>query len=174
LPKISGKKVLLIAAPCDFRDEELFETKSEIDASGAETTIASKRAGTITGMLGGKANATLALSDAAPGDYDAVVFVGGSGSAAYFNDRDALNIAKEAAGKGKVLAAICIAPSILANAGVLRGKKATAFGSEAPNLRAKGANYTGQPVTVDGKIITASGPGAAKEFGRKIADALAK
>ena len=174
MPKISGKKVLLVVAPGNFSDEELFETKAELEAAGAETAVASKKTGTITGTLGGKASATLALSDVAPGDYDAVVFVGGSGSAAYFNDRDALNIAKEAAGKGKVLAAICIAPSILANAGVLRGKKATAFGSEAPNLRAKGASYTGQPVTVDGKIITGNGPGAAKEFGRKIAEALAE
>ena len=174
MPKISGKKVLLIVAPGGFRDEELFETKAELEAAGAATAVASKKTGTITGMLGGKASATLALAEASASDFDAVVFIGGGGSSVYFNDSAAHALAKEAAGQGKILAAICIAPSILANAGLLHGKKATCFSSEASNLRAKGANYSGQPVTIDGKIITANGPGAAKEFGRKIAEALAQ
>jgi len=43
--------------------------------------------------------------------------------------------------------------------------------SEAGNLRDKGAEYTGDDVTRDGKLITANGPGAAAEFGAKIAEA---
>ncbi|MCX6798856.1 MAG: DJ-1/PfpI family protein [Candidatus Diapherotrites archaeon] len=174
LPNISGKKVLFIIAQQNFRDEELFEPKAVLEAAGASTTIASKKAGSATGMLGGKANASLALSDVSPGDFDAIIFVGGGGSSVFFNDPAAHDLAKEAAAQGKILGAICIAPSILANAGLLRGKKATAFSSEAQNLRDNGAGYTGQPVTVDGKIITGSGPAAAKEFGKKIAEALAE
>jgi len=56
-------------------------------------------------------------------NYDAVVFVGGGGATEYFNDSIAHKIVKESIAKGKVLAAICIAPNILANAGVLKGKK---------------------------------------------------
>ncbi len=174
LPKISGKSVLFIIPPADFRDEELFETKAAIEAAGGTAAIASTKTGPILGMLGGKANAAIELSKASAADYDAVVFIGGGGSAVYFNDETAQSIAKEAAAGGKVVGAICIAPSILANAGLLDGKNATAFSSEAQNLRAKGANYTGQPVTVDGKIITGNGPAAAKEFGKKIVEALAK
>ncbi|MDP2974442.1 MAG: DJ-1/PfpI family protein, partial [Candidatus Diapherotrites archaeon] len=165
--------VLLIIAPSNFRDEELFDTKTELEKAGAATTIASKQTGTITGMLGGTAEATLSLSAVKVSDYDAVVFIGGSGASAYFNDSTAQKIAKDAAAQGKVLAAICIAPSILANSGLLQGKNATAFSSESGNLQSKGANYTGSAVTVDGKIITANGPAAAKQFGKEIVKALA-
>jgi protease I len=173
MPTISGKNVLLIIAPSNFRDEELFDTKAELEKAGAATVIASRQTGTITGMLGGKANATLSLSSVKASDFDAVVFIGGSGASAYFNDSTAQKIAKDAAAQGKVLAAICIAPSILANAGLLQGKNATAFSSESGNLQSKGANYTGSAVTVDGKIITANGPAAAKQFGKEIVKALA-
>ncbi len=172
MPTISGKNVLLIIAPSNFRDEELFDTKVELEKAGATTVIASRQTGTITGMLGGKANATLSLSAVKVSDYDAIAFIGGSGASAYFNDSTAQRIAKDAAAQGKVLAAICIAPSILANAGLLQGKDATAFSSESGNLQSKGANYTGSAVTVDGKIITANGPSAARQFGNKIAAAL--
>ncbi len=173
MPTISGKNVLLIIAPSNFRDEELFDTKAELEKAGATTIIASRQTGTITGMLGGTAKATLSLSAVKASDFDAVVFIGGGGASAYFNDSTAQKIAKDAAAQGKVLAAICIAPSILANAGLLQGKNATAFSSESGNLEANGANYTGQAVTVDGKIITANGPAAAKQFGKEIVKALA-
>jgi protease I len=62
----------------------------------------------------------------------------------------------------------------LANAGVLSGRRATVFSSEAGKLKAKGAEYTGAKVERDGKIITGSGPEAAEEFGRAIVKALAE
>ena len=83
-----------------------------------------------------------------------------------------MKIARDAVVQGKVLAAICIAPSILANAGVLEGVEATSFPSEKGNLIAKGANYTGADLTVDGNTITANGPGAARKFGNAVVDAL--
>lgn len=68
--------------------------------------------------------------------------------------------------------AICIAPVTLANAGILEGKRTTAFPSVESDLKARGANYTGNPVERDGKIITGSGPEAATEFGKTIVAAL--
>ncbi|MHC4062693.1 MAG: DJ-1/PfpI family protein, partial [Planctomycetota bacterium] len=73
---------------------------------------------------------------------------------------------------GKVLAAICIAPVVLANAGLLNGVRATSFLSERETLQVAGAEFTGAPVERDGLIITASDPSAANLFGRAIADAL--
>jgi len=63
---------------------------------------------------------------------------------------------------------------ILTNAGILKGKKATAHPSEADKLRAGGVEYTGKSVEKDGNIITASGPTAAREFGAELAKALNK
>jgi protease I len=170
---LAGKKVLMIVAPKNFRDEELLRPKEILEKAKANVTIASKGVKTAKGMLGSSVSVDLDLSQVNVKDYDAVVFVGGTGAEIYFNDSQALKIAKEAYEQGKVVAAICIAPSILANAGILERKKATAFPSEASNLEANGSIYTGEAVTVEGRIITAKGPEAAVQFGNSIAKALA-
>ena len=169
---IKKKWALLIIAPKNFREEELFEPKAVLEKAGVKTVIASRKSGTIIGVGGETAKASISLDDVDVKNYNAIIFVGGPGASAYFNDAKARQIAKEAVEGGKVVAAICIAPSILANTGLLKGKKATAFSSQAENLHEKGANYTGKTVTVDGKIITANGPDAAKKFGEAIAKAL--
>jgi len=170
--KADGKKILFIIAPSDFRDEELFDTQNVLEEAGAKTFIASRQTGEITGAMGGGVKATIPMAEAKIDYFDAIVFVGGSGAAEYFDDPIAHRMAKEAFAKGKILAAICIAPSILANAGLLKGKNATCFSSEAENLKEKGANYSGLAVTRDGNIITANGPEAARAFGEEIVEAI--
>jgi len=165
-------KVLMIIAPRNFRDEELFQPKEELEKTGNSVTIASTTTDIATGMLGGTAKPDLTINNVDVDDYDAVVFVGGTGSSVYFKDPRAHEIARTANEKGKLIGAICIAPSTLANAGLLRGKKATSYPSEKNNLRSKGANFTGNPVEKDGNIITATGPSSAREFGRTIAKSL--
>ncbi|MDI6884659.1 MAG: DJ-1/PfpI family protein [Hadesarchaea archaeon] len=168
-----ASKALLIIAPENFRDEELLHTKEELERAGAETTIASSKTGEARGMLGARVTPDIKLDQVKVDDYDVVVFVGGSGSAVYFNDKRAISIAREAFSKGKKVCAICIAPVILANAGVLKGKRATAFPDDSvPKIKSKGATYTGKPVEADGNVITADGPASAREFGRTIAKAL--
>lgn len=164
---------MMVIAPENFRDEELFYTKEELERAGAEVTIASSTTGEARGRLGARVKPDLKLDRVKVDEYDAVIFVGGTGSEVYFNDRRALSIASEAFRKGKVTCAICIAPVILANAGVLKGKRATVWnGDYIEKIESKGATYTGKPVEVDGKVITANGPQAAREFGRAIARAL--
>lgn len=164
--------VLMVIAPQNFRDEEFFQPREELEKAGARVTVASRSKGVCGGMLGGRVTADISLNDAKGADYDAVVFIGGGGSSVYFNNPQALQLVKDAYAAGKVVAAICIAPVILANAGLLKGKKATCFSSEQGSLRAKGADYTGKGLTIDGKIITADGPGSAREFGKAIVRAL--
>lgn len=161
-------KVLIIIAPNNFRDEELLEPKRLFEAGGFKVTIASKGVSTATGMLGAKVKVDLDISSIKPSDYDAVVFVGGAGAKIYFNDPVALSIAKEAVKSHKVVGAICIAPSILANAGLIKGKKATSFPSEKSNLELKEAVYSSSDVVTDSKIVTACGPAASGEFGKAI------
>ncbi len=169
---VSGKKVLMVIAPENFRDEEFAEPKEIFEGSSAEVTVASKGVKKAKGKLGATADVDIDIGEADADDYDAVVFIGGPGSSVYFEDPVALNLAEKAYNAGKVTAAICIAPSILANAGVLDGKKATCFKSESENVESKSAGYTGDPVTIDGKIVTANGPDAAKRFGEEIVKLL--
>jgi protease I len=175
LPDINGKKALLVIAPSNFRDEEYFETRKVLEESGAAVTTASKSAGHVKGMLGRTATAELALDDVTAPDYDAVVFIGGNGAQAYFDDSRAIEIAVKAFEAGRVVAAICIAPVILANAGILNGKRATCYDGEfASKLEAGGAEYTAESIARDDMIITADGPASARDFGAEIVKALAE
>lgn len=171
---LEGKSVLMIIARQRFREEELAEPRAVLEGAGAELTIASSAIGDCVGMPGGmrvRAEATIDKVD--PAGYDAVVFVGGPGASEYFDSPTAHRIAVEAHEAGKLVCAICIAPATLANAGLLRGKKATAYPSVKDQLVSGGADYTGAGVEVDGLIITADGPGSATRFGEAIRDALA-
>jgi protease I len=163
-------KILMIIASSDFRDEEYSVPRAIFEKAGYSVTVACSSLAESTGMLGMKVKPNITLDKANVDEYDAVVFVGGIGAKEYFADPTAHKIATATFAKGKVLAAICIAPNILANAGLLKCKKATC--NDSANLIKKGAIYTGKPVERDGKIITGSGPKAAKEFAETIFGSL--
>ncbi|MBN3033290.1 MAG: DJ-1/PfpI family protein [Candidatus Saganbacteria bacterium] len=163
-----GRKALMIIAFEHFRDEEYAEPKKVLEDAGFAVTTASVKTGTAKGKYGMEAPVDIALKDVKAEDYDTVVFVGGPGSHGYFNDPAAQAIAREAHDAGKIVAAICAAPSILANAGLLKGRAATGFPDQGPNLKAKGARFTGRGLEIDGNIITADGPAHAGEFGEAI------
>jgi protease I len=166
-----NKKVLMVIAPVDFRDEEYFETRKILEDAGNKVTVVNSTGQASKSMFGKVVKPDKAFHDVNAKDFDAIIFVGGSGSSVYFDNQNALNLVREFSKSDKIVAAICMAPSILANAGILNGKRATAFPSEKDNINAVGT-YTGKLVEVDGKIVTGNGPMAAKEFGKKIADAL--
>lgn len=171
---LARKNILMVVAPENFRDEELQEPKEIFEDSGASITIASKDTNSATGMFGAVVTVDKNISEIEVDNYDAVVFVGGSGASIYFDDKTALEISKEAYQEGKIIGAICIAPSILANAGLLEDKDVTSFPSEKENLEDHGANYTDSNVEVDGKIITGKGPEFASDFGQKVKEVLSQ
>ncbi|MCX8007539.1 MAG: DJ-1/PfpI family protein [Coriobacteriia bacterium] len=165
-------RVLMVVAPQQFRDEEYEHPREVLLRRGAVVVTASTVAGECLGRFGAVAHAEVALADVDPSDYDAVVFVGGAGSAVFFDDERAHTLAHAVADAGGVVAAICIAPSTLARAGLLRDRRATAFPTQKDDLIAHGAEWSDGPVEIDGRIITGNGPDAAREFGTAIADAL--
>ena len=171
---LSNKTILMVIAPSDFRDEELFVPKEFFEKNGAEIVIASEKKGTARGMLGGTAPVDLSVTEVDISDYDAVVFVGGSGIESHklYENEAYLKLATDASSSEKVIGAICLGPMVPAGAGILSGKDATVFESGAAYITGKGANYTGAGVTRDGRIVTGEGPHAAEEFARMVAGAL--
>ncbi|MBI4041206.1 MAG: DJ-1/PfpI family protein [Deltaproteobacteria bacterium] len=168
------KKVLMVIAPKDFRDEEFEEPYTILKEHNVAVTVASTTPQPAKGMLGLIVKPDKALKDVNMKNYDALVFVGGSGAKTYFDDATCHTLAKTASEQKKLVSAICIAPSILANAGLLKDKTVTCWESEAQNMKSKGAHYTGKPVEEDGLTITGVGPQAAKEFGEAILRNLTK
>lgn len=169
------KKILMIIAPENFRDEELFVPKRIFEEAGASVEIASSRSGPIRGMLGGTATPDLLLAEAGAEKYDAIVVVGGSGSPAHLWPDETLHrLLREADRQRKIIGAICLAGAALARAGLLNGRSATIYktrDSLDEYLRV-GAIYDSRDVVVDDRYVTASGPRVAREFGETIVEWL--
>lgn len=162
-------KVLLIVAQDGYKDKEYLDIKAALTDNDVKVSTASQTKEKAKGVDGGEVDPDFALADVKLDGFDGIVFIGGEGAADYFTDKDALRLAKKAAAADKLVAAICIAPTILANAGLLKKIRATAFASEKKALEKAGAKFTGASIETQGKIITANGPDAAEEFGEKIA-----
>ena len=91
--------------------------------------------------------------------YDAFIIPGGSWNPdALRAEPKVISLIGEATKAGKVVAAVCHGPWILSDAGVLKGKQATAWWSIRPDLENAGATYLDQPVVVDGNIVTSRAP----------------
>ena len=172
-----AKKVAMIIAFENFKDEEYFVPKEVLERAGIEVVTVSNSKGTAQGVSGGQALVNISLDELKIADYDGMVFVGGPGCLKNLDNQTSYQVAQETVNHDKVLAAICISPVILAKAGVLKGKKATVWSSALDKgpiktLQENGAIYQDQKVVVDGQIITGNGPGAAEEFGQVIVQAL--
>lgn len=113
------------------------------------------------------------IDEALAEDYDMVVLPGGlPGSDHLRDDSRVQELLKKMANSGKFTAAVCAAPKALAKAGLLDGKKATAFPGLLESLNLDRTQVTGDPVTVDGKVITGRGPGSAQQFALELIEAL--
>jgi protease I len=172
MKKLDGKKVLMVIAKSRFRDEEYAEPRKILEGEGATVTVVSSSLDVAVGMLGLKVKPDVLIAAVQEKDYDGIVFVGGGGAAEYFNSPVAHKLAQSFFTHGKLTSAICIAPATLANAGVLTGKRATAFPSSEAALKTKGAVLTRADVVADGTVVTGVGPEAAKKFGEKLVEVL--
>jgi protease I len=172
---LKDKKILIVIAPQNFRDEEFTEPKAAFERLGAKVEVASTQLGTAKGMLGLEAKIDLLIVNANPNDYSAIVIAGGIGSKQYlWSDKNLQELVKQFQYRNKVVAAICLSPAILAKAGLLNGREATAYpDSEAMQiLRDNGAIYSDKSVIISDKIVTARDPESAKEFAAAVINLL--
>lgn len=169
-----SKTVLIVLAHNNFRDEEYKAVREKLEKTGAKITVTSTIKNGAMGTMGLKLNPDLLIDEVNPDEYDAVVFIGGSGASQYWHDVKAHDIAKAAAAKNKVIGAGSHAPVTLAVAGLLNGKNVTGHITVYEKLQVQGAKYTGKKVEMDGNIITCTGANAAKQFAEVLAEAIAK
>lgn len=167
-------KVVIIIAQNDFQEDELETPKRVLETNGYRVAVASRSPHEAVGMRGSRVMPDMTIDILDVEDYAGVIFAGGSGASEYWDDPVAYAIARETVRAGKVLGAICFGPVTLANAGVLKGKAATVWPSEASRLEAGGALYRKTAVQVDGTIVTADGPSSANEFALAFLEALSR
>lgn len=173
----SSFRILMIVAPEDFTEQEYFETRRIFDQAKAKVTVASIEKGIALGHDGARIKVDAAIRELAPEQFEGIVIVGGMGAVNSLSKSESLrNLLRAACDQHKVVAAICIAPLILAKAGLLRNKQATCYsaGPIIAELTRNGAIYKNEDVLQAERIITANGPEASAAFGKRILEELAK
>lgn len=153
-----------------FEDIEAVSIIDVLRRGGVKVvTAAVDGAPTVLSSHGVRLSVDAAFADVAEADYDAIILPGGPGT-----DRlkvpavlERLQRQKE---EGRLICAICAAPLVLVEAGVLdEGQHVTCYPTCIPDLDRPSANV---PVVADGNVITGQAPGAALLFALVVLQAL--
>jgi len=156
------KRILCLLVP-GFEEIETIAPVDLLRRAGAEVVLASVNGDLlVAGGRGVVLQANVTLAEVVEQSFDLLFIPGGPGVDALREDGRAAQLAKTYAQAGKPVAAICAAPTVLADAGLLAGKRFTAHFSvhaELPGVLA------GERVVKDGNLITSRGAGTAVEFG---------
>jgi protease I len=171
------KRILFVIVD-DFRDEEFEAPWRALETAGHRLTVASLAPGTIEGMLGMRVEATRSIEDIQAADFDLLLIPGGDGTPRLRASEAMLNLVRDFVAQGKLICAICWAPTILARAGVLAGRRATVCKIADPEagpdmeahqvLQAHDVHFVDAPLVQDGAFITANGPSAAEAFAQAV------
>jgi 4-methyl-5(b-hydroxyethyl)-thiazole monophosphate biosynthesis len=162
-------KVLVILAE-GFEEIEAVTPIDLLRRSGVEVTVAGLAPGIhVTGRSGITLHADTPLAAVETADFDAVLLPGGPGVKLLRADPRVAAIVRRHADAGRWIAAICAAPLVLHDAGLLAGRRYTAHPSAAGELIAILAD---ERVVEDGRLITSRGAGTSADFGLHLAGCL--
>jgi 4-methyl-5(b-hydroxyethyl)-thiazole monophosphate biosynthesis len=164
-------KVAVIFAD-GFEEVEAMAIVDVLRRAEINVIIAGLHEGPVTSARNVKVLPDTVIDSIRAEDFDMLVLPGGQpGSDNLNSDERVINLIRDFNGSGKLTGAICAAPYVLARAGILEGKHATAY----PSFRDKlgKALYEEKTVVEDGNILTSRGPGTALCFGLAIVKRLA-
>jgi 4-methyl-5(b-hydroxyethyl)-thiazole monophosphate biosynthesis len=166
-----GRVLVPLAQGC----EEL-EAVTIIDLlrrAGIEVVSASLDNEIIVASRGVRLVADVLLSDVIDEDFDMIVLPGGlPGADNLDNDQRVHDIIKRLHDKGKYTAAICAAPKVLANAGLLNGRQATSYPGIIDKMELPQTQVLTASVVTDGNVITSRGPGTAMDFALELIEKI--
>ena len=168
MPQISDARVLIMATS-RFEESELFGPREILRAKGATVVLASLDRAEIMATVhdepGRKIAPDLTIGEARADDYDALLLPGGVGNPDRLrSDAGAVALIKAFDAARKPIGAICHAPWLLAEADVLRGRRATSWPSIRTDIRNAGAEVVDEAAVTDGHLVTSRNPGDVAAF----------
>jgi protease I len=176
--KLEGKKVAILATD-GFEQSELLEPRKALEEAGAKVEIVSLKSGEIKGWdetdWGKTVPVDKIVSEANADDYDALQLPGGVMNPDKLRtDESAIKFIKAFFDAGKPVAAICHAPWVLINAGVVEGRDLTSYHTIRKDLENAGAKWTDSEVIVDQGLVTSRKPDDIPAFNRKMIEEFAE
>lgn len=170
---------IMILATNGFEQSELETPRDRLKEAGASVDIVSLEAGEIIGWdkkdWGSAVRVDRTLDEVSVDDYDALVLPGGQINPDLLRvEKKAVDFVRDFEATGKPLAAICHAPWLLIEAGVIDGRRVTSYRSIVTDLKNAGGRWEDFQTVVDGNLITARNPGDLEPFSRAIIEAVEK
>ncbi|MCK5214152.1 MAG: type 1 glutamine amidotransferase [Candidatus Omnitrophica bacterium] len=149
------KRAVIITAQ-NFQDEEFTYPYYRLLEEGIRVEVATPDKMAVFGKYGVPARVTMDTNDLDVKNFDLVILPGGFEAPDRLRLRkEVLQFIKDMYDAGKIVAAICHGPWLCISAGIMKGKKATAYISTADDVRNAGAEYLEEDVVVDGNLVTA-------------------
>ena len=175
---LNGKRIAILATN-GFEQAELMEPRRALDEAGARTEVVSPTEGQIKGWKnqnwGDSVPVDVVLSDADPDDYDGLLLPGGVMNPDHLRaEPAAVEFVRSFFVAGKPVAAICHGPWTLVEAGVVRGRRMTSYGSIKTDLKNAGADWVDLEVVVDHGLVTSRKPDDIPVFNRKMIEEFAE
>jgi 4-methyl-5(b-hydroxyethyl)-thiazole monophosphate biosynthesis len=164
---------VLIPLAEGFEEIEAVTIVDLLRRAGIEVRTASLAGREVTGSHDLTVLADVRLDEVDASEYDMIVLPGGMPGTAHLKaDPRVVRLLQQFAESGRYTAAICAAPSVLAHAGLLEGRRATSFPGFLTPGSAPGIRLSEDAVVVDGKVATSRGPGTAVPFGLALIELL--
>ncbi|MBI2069697.1 MAG: type 1 glutamine amidotransferase [Elusimicrobia bacterium] len=154
---LRGKKIAILIER-DYQDLEVWYPYLRLKEEGAVVELVAPEKKIYEGKFGYPAPVDRSLQEVEPQNFDAVVVPGGFAPDFLRRYPPSISFVREAYEQGKLVAAICHGPWILASAGILKGKRATCFSAIADDVKNAGARYEDSEVVVDGRLVTSRKP----------------
>ncbi|NLE43249.1 MAG: type 1 glutamine amidotransferase [Chloroflexi bacterium] len=191
--RLSGKTIAIIVAQ-EYEDIELLYPVLRLSEEGARILVIAVQRGShprpylfdkpVMGRFGhpvpipvmpeGPRYTMAALDTVQADDIDGLLFPGGFSPDALRQDEEVLALTRACHAQGKLLAAICHGPWVLISAGLMEGRRATAYRAVRDDLINAGAEFVDVPAVTDGNIVTGRVPNDLPEFCQAIIESLAE
>jgi protease I len=171
---LAGKKVAILVAD-GFEQVEMTKPREALNEAGAETKIVSPASGQVQGMnhadKADKFNVDIPLEQARPEEFDALMIPGGLMNPDQLrSSKQALEFVRHFFENRKPVAAICHAPWVLIDAGVVRGRTMTSWPAIKTDVRNAGATWVDKEVVVDNGLVTSRKPDDIPAFNKKMVE----
>lgn len=174
---LRGKRFAILATD-GFEQQELRESRRALQDAGAAIDVVSPRRGRIVGWdvdnWGQEVHVDVSLDQASAGHYDGLMLPGGHDNPDHLRmSPPALRFIREFFLARKPVAAICHAPAVLVDAGVLPGRRLTSFPAIKADIRNAGGQWLDQPVVSEDGLVTARSSEDLEHFTRAMVSTFA-
>ena len=157
-----------------FQDSEVTDPKEKLENAGFKVdVIGPNTTEEYVGKKGTKIKANKSIDEVSPKDYVGLVIPGGWAPDKMRMNEKMVKFVEDINYKNKPIACICHGGSMLVEAGIVKGKKVTAYVSIRTDLINAGARWFDKEVVVDGNLITSRTPADLPVFCAEFLKALA-